>query len=699
MSTVILGPGSSIPYGTFPTVVQTKHHWSDSWTTQPGLVLERATHNAGGNDLDSATFVWRYGMVRVPEDADYDPTLRSPLAIAGYWIRVTQVISGTTNVIWLGRIYGEGRMITGVRAGNPTGLQRWQAYGPQMILRKMMITQSVWVKPSGAVITGNNVLDWSAPMNDRVGQQALVIGNRSASQVTPQGSSQQSYVFGGIATWSAQDFLNYILVWWLDFSTDSPAGPKFVLGGQASLLANLQFAQEWPDVTTADHMLRTLINPRFGLDFSVEPSEDGSGFTINVFSLQASDVTAAGVTISANPNTVQVQAGQTPANLMTHVVTSDEHKVGLIRVLGKRIVVACTLEGPDCDILTSYGATIGPAWDSTEESDYDAGTGAAPSDTVGLQLFPAGSAERADLVRRSPRFRDVYQLWLMPQSIDLQGILAAIMVTNAAGDVSTGTTGSNEPPRQMVFRKTLHWIPFRFDYDYSTWPPTQLTLDTDPDYAPQYLPPQVYLTDGEQWRLATMAGVHVQLPRHGLGVRMVSHPRHLLGLGEFPNDALTLHLPKWHGGSIVATLAFESDARIALEYNVSGAETVDGTEEIYVSDAEMWVAAPSTIVGFQPSGGSGTFTTTPNTGLTILRDDRPRLAMILAGAIARYAQSRCRAEVVASGILPWGTLGGYMLSTIESGDSLTINAPITQIIWSNEADLPKTTIRAGHVSQ
>ena len=97
-------------------------------------------------------------------------------------------------------------------------------------------------------------------------------------------------------------------------------------------------------------------------------------------------------------------------------------------------------------------------------------------------------------------------------------------------------------------------------------------------------------------------------------------------------------------------MAFESDERIALEYTVGGS-AVDGIEEIYVPDAEMWLAAPRTIVGMKPSGGSGTFSLTPN-ALTILRDDRPRLAMILAGAIARYAKSRCRAEVAAAGILP-----------------------------------------------
>ena len=697
MPTTILGPTSAIPYATAPPVVQTKLNWTDDWTTQDNLLLETATHNAGGNDLDSAVFLWRYGMICHPGETSF--TLRAPLAIAGYWIRITQTVGSTTKTIWLGRIYDEARIITGVMSGHPTGMQRWQAFGGQMILRKMQVTQSVWVKPSGAVIVGDNWLDWSPPMNDRVGQQALVIGNRSASMVAPTGSSQQSYVFGGTSTWSAFDFATYLLTWWLDFSYQSPAGPKFLLSDPGNILAGLSFAQEWPVVTTADHILRTLISPRLGIDFSVEVSGDGSGFTIQVFSLQAAAVTVGSVSLPANPNVVIVDAGETPANLSTHVVTSNDHLVSMIRVIGKRIVVACTLEGPACDLLTDYGATIGPAWDGSEEDDYNSGTGPAPSDTAGLKLYPTGSAERADYVRRSPRFRDVYSLWLMPAAIDLNGIQAAVMVTDTAGDVSTGTLGSNEPPRQMVLRRTLHWIPFRSDYDYSAWPPTQLTLDTDPDYVPQYLGPQVYLFDGtDEWRLASMAGVHVQVPRHGLGIRLTAHPRHLLGLGNFPSDGLTLHKPRWQGDAILATVAFESDARIALEYVVSGGNPVDGTEEIYVPDAEMWLASPNTKVGFQPAGGSGVFCSTPDE-LTILRDDRPRLAMILAGAIARYAQSRCRAEVVFAGILPWGQYAGQILSTKESGDSLNVASPITQITWSNDPGLPKTTLRTGFANR
>jgi hypothetical protein len=700
MPLTVLGPTNSIPYATFPTLVQVKQNWGDDWQSVPGLTLEQCSHNAGANDLDEASFTWKYGNLAHPWDSDL--TVYSPLDLDGEWVRVLLVSRTQQQTIWIGRILGQGKDVHGSDPGAPSGVQRWQAYGPQMILRKIHVTQSVWDKSalSGSDVEVDNFLDWSAPMNDRVGQQAQLIGNRSDRQVTPSFSAQQSYVFGGKNVWTAYDFLNYILTWWCDFSQQSPAGPLFKLGGQTAPLKNLKFAQEWPEVTTVDHILRTLISPRFGLDFSLEPTSDGNGFTVNVFSLQAQAVSSGGVTLPANPNTVTVQAGQTPANLKTVVAISSDHLVNKIRVLGKRIVVCCSLGGPDVDtglegITAAMQGMIGQAWDTGLETDYDAGTGPAPATNV----YPAGSAERADFVRRSARFRDVYQLWLMSSSVDLDTISADVCVDDTGKP--SNLKGDGSAPRQMVLRKTLHWLPLRSDYDYSSgWPGTQLTIDADPGYSPQYLMPLVWLwNDQDKWRLASQAGVHVVLPKFGLGVRLVSNPRHHVALGQF-TATNTLHKPRWQASKMVATLAFESDARLSLSHTVSETDTdsCDGTEEIYVPDAEMWILAPNTNLAIDPADATG-FITSPDQ-LTIVRDDRPRMAMLLAGAIARYAYVRARAEIEAAGICPWGGLVGQILTTVESGgDSTTVQAPITQVTWMNDPQLPRTTVRTGFANR
>lgn len=694
MGTTILGPAGSIPYKTNPVVVQTKWKWGGTWKTEPGLMLETATRNAGGNDLDSAVFLWKYGNLAHP----WDKALKQykPLDLDGDWVRVILTVKSKIQTLWIGRVYGEGRNIHGSDTGGPSGVQRWQAYGPQMLLRKTSISKSLWEKPAGADLKANteNWLGWLPNMNDRVGQHALVVGNRTTDRY-----AGKSYIFGGTRTWSAYDYVEYVLAWHCDFSATN--GPTFKLGGQADLLRSLTYAQEWPEITTADHILRTLISPRLGVDFKIDYSDKKKTFTVNVFSLQSKEIAAGDAKLPKNPNTVRVKAGETPANLSTTVAVSSDHKVNKIRVLGKRVVICCTLVGPQVDWEDEprVGA-IDMGWDAADEAAYNAGTGGSvPPDAEGLLQYPIGSAERADYVRRDQRFRDVYSLWLMPKDFDLTTIKAAIKLDDK-GSPTLGNAG-DRPPRQLRLHRTLHWIPLQSDYDYSKWPPKQLACDGDPDYAPQMMPPQVWIKkEDEDYQPAHMAGIHVGVPRHGLGVRLTCNPRHLLGLGEFPNDALTCHAPLWNAALVVATIAFESDARLALEYTVPGSDPIDGIEEILINDAEMWVVAPKT--GLQKKTAEGTnFFLSPDR-IAFTRDDRPRMGMILAGAIARYASSRCRAEIVAAGIAPWQGLLGQILTTIERGGmSSVVEAPITQISWSSSPDggLPRTTIRTGFANR
>lgn len=700
MGETILGPAGTIPYKTNPVVVQTKTKWGGKWKTEPGLMLETATRNAGGNDLDSAVFLWKYGNLAHPWDKDLKQY--KPLGLDGDWIRVCLTVKNNLQTLWIGRIYGEGRNIHGSDTGAenpgdkgfPSGVQRWQAYGPQMIFRKISISQSLWAQPEKADLKAENWLGWLPDMNDRVGQHALLVGNRSGAK-----HSGKSYIFGGTDIWSAYDFVEYVLAWYCDFS--ATGGPKFKLGGQADLLKSLTYAQAWPETTTADHILRKLISPRFGVDFKIDYSDSKKTFTVNVFSLQSKVIAAGDAKLPANLNKVRVKAGESPANLSTTIAVSSDHKVHKIRVLGKRVVVCCSLLGSQCDGPDDpRKGAIDMAWNADDERAYNEGNGApAPSDAEGLLQYPIGSAERADYIRRDSRFRDVFSLWLMPKSFDLTTISAAIMLDDK-GTPSVGAAG-NLPPRQLLTHKTLHWLPLQSDYDYSVWPPTKLDIDSDTDYAPQMMPPQVWIRkDKEMYQPAHMAGIHVGIPRHGLGVRLTCNPRHLLGKDNFLATAPTCHEPIWNAAEMVTTIAFESDARLALEYEVPGSDPLDGIEEIILNDAEMWVLTPKTLLQTKTDSGWGFFKSPDRLAFT--RDDRPRMGMVLAGAIARYGSSRCRAEIVAAGITPWQGLLGQILTTIESGGmSSVVEAPITQISWSSSHDggLPRTTIRTGFANR
>jgi hypothetical protein len=711
MPVTVLGPTGSIPYATYPTVVQVRQTWSDDWVTVPGLYLESCSRCAGGHDLDEATLLWKYGWLKHPWDSElqeYDP-----LELDKCWVQVLLLDDQQTQSLWVGRVYGEGKNIEGVQQGVASGQQRFQCYGPGMLLRKRHVSRSLWVLPDdGGIELGSgdddddedsgteyNFVQWLAPMNDRVGQHHLLIGNRSSDTYdTPSGDDdEQTYVHGGTDLWSAADYLGYIFAWFADYSDDG--GPQFVIGGQTDPLDDLKTCEEWGASVTVDEILRRIVNPKIGLDFSIDYDAADDCFTVNVFALQAASFSAAGATLPANPNTVTVQAGQTPANLSTHVATSSDHRARIIRVLGKRVVVCCTLGGPQADSNAGSGGDGNPNfligdWDPDLESDYDDGFGPFPDNAA----YPAGSDQAKDFARRDGRYRDVYGLWIMPTSSDdsppdLMDIDAAVWC-DEDGDVQTTGPGDGDPPRQTWVRHTLRWLPLTADQDYTSWPPTQLTPPVDADNAPQFLPPQAWIKGWTDYRQAERASVHVQAARQGLGMRLECHPRHLIALGVFGGSSLTQ--PRWDARTIEATIAFESDARFSMEYENEDADACDGVMEIVVPDAELWVLAPGTAVGIDP-GDPTKFTLSPSE-LYTLRDDTDRLALVLAGAIARYSQARARAEIVAAGICPWGGLLGQILTTVEAGgDSTSVQSPITQIVWTNALDggLPRTTIRTG----
>ena len=79
----------------------------------------------------------------------------------------------------------------------------------------------------------------------------------------------------------------------------------------------------------------------------------------------------------------------------------------------------------------------------------------------------------------------------------------------------------------------------------------------------------------------------------------------------------------------------------------------------------------------------------------VLRNDVDRLALVMAGAIARYYNTRARAEIEIVGLRPWGDLVGQIMTVIEEGgDTQEIKAPITAVDWI-AGDRPMTIVRTG----
>jgi hypothetical protein len=295
----------------------------------------------------------------------------------------------------------------------------------------------------------------------------------------------------------------------------------------------------------------------------------------------------------------------------------------------------------------------------------------------------------------------VYQLYLAPVAFDLHA-LGADVGLDPSGNLLVGDGAGNCPPWQARIRRTLHWLPLVAGWDYTVDPAVNNNPNAaDPDYRPQFLSPLVWLWDvlNGGFVPAEQNHVAVGIPRNGLGIRLHARPPHLLASqvgtwGDKAGQIQSRTAARFRWDATAATVAFELDSRIKLEYSVPGSDVTDGTEEIFISDAEMWLLAKGTALQIDDDD----VTTLDSSGdaVRILRDDRPRLAMVMAGAIARYCSRRTRAEVTAQGLCPWGGFVGQILGVVSTGSDIeAVDAPITRVEWTGGKN-PRTVISTGY---
>jgi hypothetical protein len=644
-------------------IVETKDEWSGEWQYRPELLCARVALSAAGDDLGAAELQRRYGEIKQQWEGSFGTV--APIDIADHWVRVSMVCDEGVYVVFIGQISGEPRVIYGADVA-PSGVQTWTAYGPLQTLRKIHVSESYWYEAGEA----ERAIGWVPPMNAR-SETKTVSGNRSDAE-----GDAGSYCYGGTDTWTHRQYLDYLLAHWLD--------DDWRLTGQTSLLDELKTIVTWNDTQTLAEMFRKLIPIRYGLDFVVRAysettvDDDGEettneGFEIHVFSLSAKSRTAGGVTLPANPGTVKIQAAEASDVLNCNVVRTRDHRYDRIRVLGKRIIVCCSLDATK--------GTLIPAWSDEQEVSYK-----------------AASMEQ----RKTDAYRAVFQAYQVPSDWDFnEGSAAPKLDENGA--VVEGESSDT----QLTIRNTLRWLPLFEGFDYSTDPET----DNTPEWVqPDLMPPMAFVFDEldepddagnvpGRYILAETADIDVHVPQEHLGIFLKCDPNHWLADGHWDDeeDAIADNelSPAYDYDLIACTIAFESDQRLMKSYTRPSTDEAGGvsTIDIIVDDAEFWYLAAGTYVGINDDGelvesGPG----------RILRDDSDKLSAILAGAIARYCDERARAEIRLAGLLPWQDLLGQILTVVEEGDSDSheIGAPITSIEWHMGIDgSPTTTVRAG----
>lgn len=668
MGVTIIGRlGTATPAVVHAPLVFTKSTFASDWQLDPTISAVSLSVRSSGQGLGSCELRRRFGFVKEPhEPATALDAARDPLDLQDAWVRVSFVGPQGVQPAWIGRISSERRRVFSEPVGSAaSGIQTWVAHEPLQELRKISVSRSFWFRSDAGGALQD--LGWLPPMNARDRQTALV-GNRSASV----DSGSNTYVYGGNFQWSNLQYLRYVLAHFVD---DSALGndPAWFVGGQSGLLSNIFMTLDFGDNASVASIIRKLIPVSMGIDFTVVevPESPSPGFEIQVYALTDQARTFRGVTLPLNPNTVTIEPAEFPEAISVDIVRTLDQQYDRINVIGGRIVVCCSLRADSVASVTELEGK----WTSEQETAYKNG------DTTG-----ADEAERHDAARMRDELRPVYQLYGAPAGWNFLRGGASISVNAAA------TTILRSSAYQGVVRKTLPYLPLRDGVDYAS-PFGTVVAGHEGDF----LGPQAWVYDPaeDRYHPADTVGVVVYASQYDYGVLLAANPNHLLALNKFSGAKAAKIKPKYDPDRMVATIAFESDHRLQMSFElVSGAGTKGPTFNVEVPDAELWYIAPNTIVGVNENG-----TLRGTSGGQVTRDDSARLALVMAGALARYNNERARATITIRGLWPWPFLLGQILTVIKQGTSTqTIRAAITEIEWRpgvGDRPEPVTIIRTG----
>ena len=677
MDTIILAASGNTVTPFVPAIIETQDAWGDGWTVNTELELVSFNLKAGSGEVSTAEFRRRYGRVKEPYEDDMPTDPRSALDLAETWVRIsfpaaggsTDTTSTATPIVqFVGVVDGQTAVLQGVTPA-PSGIQTWVASGGMRFLQKLKISESLFINGS---TDSPSLVQWLPAMNAR-DAHGMLVGNRSAAQITIPGAgttSSTTFVYGGVgpsaATWTHLDYLYYLVTAFIQ----RPDGPVWSVGGQTDILAGMTTTVEFGHAETALEMIRKLIPPKYGVDFTVLPTD--TGYTIFVFALigaGAVGTSVNGVNIPINPNTVTIVRDQNINLFECHLVESFANRVDSIRMLGQRITVCGTL------LAGGTASQFVPKWSPTLEAEYLAEVG------------------DVDFNRERDKYRDVYRKFGAPVGWDMDAGTWA-MSCDLTGVISEGDTASQY---QTVIRETLHALPMREGFDYSTNPPTDQTLATS---EPEFKAPLAWIydpapEDGSAARYVAChrAGIGVHISPHDWGLYLEANPNHLIALTTATASSMSSVQAHYDYNTLVATIAITADHRLQLGYDVPAELAAgDGSVMTVVDDgAELWAILPGTVYDVN---SSGSLLTTPS--IYIARNDTPRLALAMAGLVSRYVNERVKGRFVFKGFLDFSKMIGSILTVVQQGDVQTrVGAPITSIEWV-VGKSPMTSLGCGY---
>lgn len=707
----------SFPPSVSTTIVQIKRDWRSLWQTAPSLIETSLSIESAGQGLSRLQLHRAYGSVKDTHQADF--ATRFGWNIADWWVRVRALTPGATDLqtVWLGRISSDADEVHANPSIISAGVITYTAFGPAQLLRKRHIGRSHF---ENSLLGESQEINWIPPLNDPGGSE---VGNRSDNKfsVPAYPSPLDVYLYGGDNLWTYGDYLEYIIATFLDESFTN--GPAWRLGGQVDALYEMRTPIQWDTTQTAHQMVRKLVPLDRGLDFTVRvlpsrtPSEGPDipefGFEIFVYPVSAVGQVFAGFSLPANQSIVTLDAGMS-ADLhpSPRVVIDHDRKYNRIRVLGKRIIVCCSLWGAMAAQKAQipqglngvptwqandplFNPTSVKKWNDAIETEYQTSAGANSDDEADH-----------DKHRQQNKFDAVYASFAAPADWNLNAGTAAPWV-DEEGELREDLPDTEDEyegvaPFQLWLRKTLPWIPFKDEdlTDIGVSPSITHGIPTDvDDHHADHQPPIAWVSDPASYGYvrSTQLGISVRPKRNDWGLLLRASPNHILAENHW-GAYKTAKPPRYDWEELILTIAFESDQRYTMEWAVEGATQKDGILEIPV-DAELHYLAPNTAVASPWPGSTPAIVLSGDDG-KVVREDREFMGLTMAGAISRYGTPRMRASVSIQGLVPLQDMVGQVLGTItESGRVTIVNGVVSGVTWDSPLDgSPTTILKAGNAT-
>lgn len=542
--------------------VFTAERWADDWEEQPQLFCDSFLE-ACSTEFSQAEFHWDFGRVEGYDDADFQT--RAPKDLEGHLVKIELggVLPGDPEPRrWYGVFVSDFRAYGG-ESSNPgeplVGQQELRALGLEFFLERVPLDSSICMSKIGSDPAEELEVERALPFNPAGGyrESRRLIGN-----MDPDGEEGPVFVENPKVDsfeWAGRDILDYLVGYHMPKDVDGVVQIPWTRADDGGILSAFQGTLDGTHGKSVRTVLSMLMDRRrlLGWRLVVQlESEVETGVEITPFNFNHADIDLPfGASISANTDTVEIDASDDGLVLECEVGRDDTPHFSRVLARGERVVVCGSID------KATLPGKYDKDWTDALKTEYQ-----TASSTLGASYDVLNAWDKLNAnadFRQQDRFRSVFARFLMkPETL------------NSPEAASNGFLPYDPKVNDKQLRaypplaRFLSVLPLRDDIDYTT-PSTSLHAaagEIPSGSREEYMPPLAFIADGTRYyhlehltlgeKSALVAGLggrtwsaSVQMRHEALGFVVIvgGAEQHVLGKDDFtPVASPDPDYPKWH---------------------------------------------------------------------------------------------------------------------------------------------------------